>query len=86
MGPCAHQLQEAPWMSGRVSRDQSKTWSSQLTSRIHSQLTYTYNYDSRAGQGVDVYIIDTGIRVSHVRSIFIYHPLLALILMSHEKT
>ncbi|KAF5335501.1 hypothetical protein D9611_012229 [Ephemerocybe angulata] len=29
------------------------------------QLTYTYNYDLKAGQGVNIYVIDSGIRVTH---------------------
>ncbi|KAJ3526668.1 hypothetical protein NMY22_g10076 [Coprinellus aureogranulatus] len=48
----------APWGLGRIN---SKT----RLGCADASLTYTYKYDDRAGQGVDIYIIDTGIRVTH---------------------
>ncbi|KAG5653004.1 hypothetical protein H0H81_002757 [Sphagnurus paluster] len=32
---------------------------------IFSALTYSYNYDDSAGAGVDIYIIDTGVSITH---------------------
>lgn len=49
----------APWGLARISSN------SRLTSTDTSALTYTYIYDSVAGQGVDVYVVDTGIYVNH---------------------
>ena len=33
-----------------------------------SALYYNYTYDASAGTGVDIYIVDTGIYVNHVRA------------------
>ncbi|KAF6753954.1 serine protease [Ephemerocybe angulata] len=48
----------APWGLARVN-------SKRRLGCLDGQLTYTYNYDPKAGQGVDIYVIDTGIRVTH---------------------
>ncbi|KAK0202140.1 serine protease [Desarmillaria ectypa] len=49
---------DAPWGLNRIS--QSKA----LTTSDTSALTYTYTYDA-AGDGVDVYVVDTGIYTAH---------------------
>ncbi|TEB21721.1 serine proteinase [Coprinellus micaceus] len=72
-------LAKNPGVAGIVEDGIVKTTATALNepwglSRINSKarlgcldkaLTYTYKYDDRAGQGVDIYIIDTGIRITH---------------------
>ncbi|KAG8944826.1 subtilisin-like serine protease, partial [Tulasnella sp. 419] len=41
------------------------TQKTKLTSSDTSALTYNYTYNSKAGEGVDVYVLDTGIYVEH---------------------
>ncbi|KAF2088694.1 subtilisin-like protein [Saccharata proteae CBS 121410] len=51
----------APWGLQRISQDSTISSSKSTTAR-----TYTYTYsDSSLGSGVDVYVIDTGLLVSH---------------------
>ncbi|KAJ3538909.1 hypothetical protein NMY22_g4974 [Coprinellus aureogranulatus] len=50
---------EQPWGVGRISSEQ------RLDSQSASKLIHTYEYDDRAGQGVDIYVLGTGVRVSH---------------------
>jgi len=49
---------DAPWGLSRVS--QPGAVEGEATS-----LNYTYVYDDAAGEGVNVYVVDTGIRVTH---------------------
>ncbi|KAJ3538910.1 hypothetical protein NMY22_g4972 [Coprinellus aureogranulatus] len=49
-----------PWGLARIS-------SEHRLAGPDTALIYTYTYDARAGQGVDIYIIDTGVRITHVR-------------------
>ncbi|KAH8836112.1 serine protease [Flagelloscypha sp. PMI_526] len=50
----------APWGLGRVS-------SSEIVTGSVSDLTFNFTYDeTAAGTGVDVYVVDTGIRTTHV--------------------
>ncbi|TEB37713.1 serine protease [Coprinellus micaceus] len=49
---------DAPWGLARLS---SK---SRLAGNADA-LDYAYHFDSKAGEGIDIYIIDTGIRTSH---------------------
>jgi subtilisin family serine protease len=42
------------------------TWGLDRTSQRNLPLTGTYEYNEIAGKGVDVYVIDTGILISHV--------------------
>lgn len=49
----------APWGLSRLSS------SSKLSNQDTSALTYSYTYDSSAGAGVDIYIVDTGVFTSH---------------------
>ncbi|TEB20079.1 serine protease [Coprinellus micaceus] len=72
-------LAKNPGVAGIVEDGIVKTTATALNepwglSRINSKarlgcldkaLTYTYKYDDRAGQGVDIYVIDTGIRITH---------------------
>ncbi|KAJ2918792.1 hypothetical protein MD484_g1579, partial [Candolleomyces efflorescens] len=50
---------DAPWGLARLS---SKT---KLADQDASQLNFSYIYDSSAGSGVDIYIIDTGVNIEH---------------------
>lgn len=50
---------DAPWSLGRIS-SQTK-----LTDQNATAFTFQYNYDDSAGANSDVYIIDTGILISH---------------------
>ncbi|OSD03397.1 serine protease [Trametes coccinea BRFM310] len=49
----------APWGLQRISQ------TAKLSSQNTNALTYTYTYDSTAGSGVDIYIVDTGIYTAH---------------------
>lgn len=49
----------APWGIARLSQD------GKLASQSTSSLTFTYRYDSAAGSGVDIYVVDTGVFTSH---------------------
>ncbi|KAF9041515.1 serine protease [Panaeolus papilionaceus] len=49
----------APWGLQRISQR------AKLSGTSTTALTYTYNYDSSAGSGVDIYIVDTGIYTAH---------------------
>ncbi|KAI0361573.1 serine protease [Trametes cingulata] len=49
----------APWGLQRISQ------TAKLSKQDTSALTYTYTYDSSAGSGVDIYIVDTGIYTAH---------------------
>ncbi|KAF9649514.1 serine protease [Thelephora ganbajun] len=50
---------DATWGLGRISSQTS------LAGQDPNALTYTYKYDSSAGADTDVYIIDTGILITH---------------------
>ncbi|EJD51048.1 peptidase 1 [Auricularia subglabra TFB-10046 SS5] len=50
---------DAPWGLRRISQ------LPKVNSTDYRALNYTYVYDSTAGQGVDIYIIDSGINVDH---------------------
>ncbi|KAJ3538914.1 hypothetical protein NMY22_g4971 [Coprinellus aureogranulatus] len=47
-----------PWGLARISSERRLTGT-------ESDLIYSYNYNDLAGVGVDIYIVDTGIRVTH---------------------
>jgi cerevisin len=49
----------APWGLSRLSQ------TAKLTGTSTTALTYTYKYDSTAGSGVDIYVVDTGIYTAH---------------------
>ncbi|KAJ3524624.1 hypothetical protein NMY22_g10917 [Coprinellus aureogranulatus] len=49
---------DAPWGLARIN-------SQRRLGSDNNALTYTYNYNDAAGDGVDIYIIDTGIRITH---------------------
>ncbi|RXW25686.1 hypothetical protein EST38_g147 [Candolleomyces aberdarensis] len=51
----------APWGLQRISQPEK------LRSTATGDLTYTYTYDSSAGTGVDIYIVDTGVYVNHTQ-------------------
>ncbi|KAJ3536615.1 hypothetical protein NMY22_g5953 [Coprinellus aureogranulatus] len=51
-----------PWGLARIS-------SERRLGGPENALTYTYTYDDKAGNGVDIYIVDTGVRITHVRPI-----------------
>ncbi|KAJ3497156.1 hypothetical protein NLJ89_g10387 [Agrocybe chaxingu] len=51
---------DAPWGLQRISQK------AKLSNTSTSALTYKYTYDSSAGEGVDAYIVDTGINTAHV--------------------
>jgi len=53
------QQANAPWGLSRIAQD------APLDSRDPSQLNFKYTFDATAGQGVDIYVVDTGIRTSH---------------------
>ncbi|KAI0778227.1 serine protease [Trametes elegans] len=50
---------DAPWGLQRISQ------AAKLSNQDTSDLSFTYTYDSSAGSGVDIYIVDTGIFTSH---------------------
>ncbi|KAJ3480011.1 hypothetical protein NLI96_g8664 [Meripilus lineatus] len=50
---------DAPWGLARLSTD------AKLTNQDANALTFTYKFNSAAGSGVDIYIIDTGIFLGH---------------------
>ncbi|KAF8646921.1 hypothetical protein AX16_007013 [Volvariella volvacea WC 439] len=50
---------DAPWGLGRISQD------AKLTDQDPYALTYTYTYDESAGEGVDIYVVDTGVYIEH---------------------
>ncbi|KAI0032756.1 serine protease [Vararia minispora EC-137] len=51
-------LSNAPWGLARLSTNNALTGSA-------TALTYSYQYDSSAGAGVDIYVVDTGISTTH---------------------
>ncbi|KAJ2932569.1 hypothetical protein H1R20_g4571, partial [Candolleomyces eurysporus] len=51
----------APWGLQRISQP------GKLSSTATGDLTYRYTYDSSAGTGVDIYIVDTGVYVNHTQ-------------------
>ncbi|KAF3915678.1 Cerevisin [Arthrobotrys entomopaga] len=51
----------APWHLQRVSCSLQVN----LTGRAPTDLNYVYRYEQLAGQGVDVYVVDSGINVDH---------------------
>lgn len=51
----------APWGLSRLSSDKS------LAGGSDSSLSYTYKYDDSAGNGVDIYVVDTGIFTEHTQ-------------------
>jgi len=52
---------DAPWGLARISQDPK------LTNQDATALTFTYNYDSSAGAGVDIYVVDTGVFTAHTQ-------------------
>ncbi|KAI0744997.1 serine protease [Earliella scabrosa] len=50
----------APWGLARLSQP------ARLSNQNTSALTFSYTYDDSAGEGVDIYIVDTGINTAHV--------------------
>jgi cerevisin len=53
------QQANAPWGLARLAQDGA------LADKNPAQLNFQYTFDSTAGQGVDVYVVDTGIRTTH---------------------
>jgi cerevisin len=53
------QQANAPWGLARLAQD------GPLADKNPAQLNFPYTFDSTAGQGVDVYVVDTGIRTTH---------------------
>jgi len=53
------QQSNAPWGLSRLAQDAA------LTNTDPTQLNFQYTFDETAGTGVDVYVVDTGIRVTH---------------------
>jgi cerevisin len=51
---------DAPWGISRLSQKGKET------DQNADDLKFTYKYDSKAGAGVDIYIIDSGINTDHV--------------------
>ncbi|KAF9467117.1 serine proteinase [Collybia nuda] len=49
----------APWGLSRLSQP------GRLTNQNTSALTHPYSYDESGGQGVDVYVVDTGVYIDH---------------------
>ncbi|KAI1797922.1 serine protease [Ganoderma leucocontextum] len=49
----------ATWGLQRISQ------AAELTNQNTSDLTFTYTYDDSAGEGVDIYVVDTGIFTNH---------------------
>lgn len=58
MVPFAHRT-DAAWGLARISQTAKVSGSA-------DSLTYSYSYDSTAGKGVDIYIVDAGIYTEHV--------------------
>ncbi|KAF9524976.1 serine protease [Crepidotus variabilis] len=52
---------DAPWGLSRLSSPGG------LTVKDDTSLNYTYVYDSTAGAGVDIYVVDTGVYVNHTQ-------------------
>ncbi|TEB17269.1 serine protease [Coprinellus micaceus] len=50
----------APWGLGRLSSIPK------LANQNSTALTFNYTYDSSGGAGVDIYVLDTGTRITHV--------------------
>ncbi|KAF5387942.1 hypothetical protein D9615_000786 [Tricholomella constricta] len=51
----------APWGLSRLSS------TSRLANQDSSALTFSYTYDSSAGAGVDIYVVDTGVLTTHTQ-------------------
>lgn len=51
---------DAPWGLQRISQVEK------MNRKDVRSLNFTYRYDSSAGKGVDIYVIDTGVMVDHV--------------------
>ncbi|CAE6468229.1 unnamed protein product [Rhizoctonia solani] len=51
---------DATWGLQRITQEETLPQSSNSTA-----LNYTYSYDSSAGEGVDIYIFDTGVYIEH---------------------
>lgn len=49
----------APWGLSRISQNGA------VSGGDASALDYSYSYDDTAGEGVDVYVVDTGILTTH---------------------
>ncbi|RXW20648.1 hypothetical protein EST38_g5199 [Candolleomyces aberdarensis] len=49
----------APWSLSRLSAPEK------LKQQTTSWTNYSYTYDNSAGSGVDIYVVDTGIRTTH---------------------
>ncbi|KAJ2919609.1 hypothetical protein MD484_g772, partial [Candolleomyces efflorescens] len=49
----------APWGLQRISQN------TRISSTDTAALNYRYEYDDSAGEGVDIYVVDTGVLVSH---------------------
>lgn len=56
---------DAPWGTSRISRNEP-------LDHVSDGLLYPYKFDSSAGKGVDIYIVDTGIYTEHVSSVALY--------------
>ena len=67
--------QNAPWGLGRLSNDEP------LENRDARSRTFTYTFPESAGEGVTAYIIDTGIRVTHVSE----KPVFILLLLLKQQ-
>ncbi|KAF8641441.1 hypothetical protein AX16_009954 [Volvariella volvacea WC 439] len=50
---------DAPWGLARISTQKS------LKGNDPARLDYNYHYDHSAGEGVDIYVLDTGVRITH---------------------
>jgi len=53
------QQANAPWGLSRLAQDGA------LANKDASQLNFPYTFDATGGQGVDVYVVDTGVRTTH---------------------
>ncbi|KAG8802492.1 subtilisin-like serine protease, partial [Serendipita sp. 399] len=53
-------VSNSPWGPARMSQQ------GPLQNRDPKQETFTYTFDDSAGEGVDIYVLDTGVRISHV--------------------
>nr|VWO96752.1 Cuticle-degrading protease (EC (Chymoelastase) (PR1) [Ganoderma boninense] len=63
---------DATWGLQRINQ------AAKLTDQNTSDLAFTYTYDDSAGEGVDIYVVDTGIFTNHVGIVFVtYVPLAA---------
>lgn len=54
------QQSNAPWGLARIAQI------TPLANKDASQLNFDYAFEDKAGEGVDVYVVDTGIRTSHL--------------------